>query len=174
MILTVNQLEEIIPHLGYRRIELLLPTFNVTCKKYDISNPYRVAHFLTQVLVESNFFRLIQEPGSGAEYEGILGNTERGDGRKYIGRGYIKILGKRAYQEYQKVSNLDVVNYPHYATTPRVAMDIAGWVWSRLNLNEAADHDAIMAITQSLKGAYIHLREREEVLKRVKKVIGIS
>lgn len=176
MILTVNQLEEAAPYLDYRRLELILPNFNATCKKFEINNPYRVAHFLTQILVESNFFRFIQEPGNGLEYEGVagLGNTERGDGRRYMGRGYLRLIGRRGYQEYKNFSKIDVINYPHYVTTPKVAMDIAGWLWSRLRLNEAADHDQLMAITLSLKGGYIQIREREDMLKRVKKAMGIQ
>ena len=174
MFLTVNQLEEAAPYLDYRRIELLLPSFNATCKKYNIDNPYRIAHFLTQLLIESNYFRIIQEPGKGLEYEGVtaLGNVTPGDGRKYIGRGYLRIVGKTAYEEYKKFSSVDVVNYPHYVSTPKVAMDIAGWIWSRLELNEAADRDAIMLITQVLKGSYVFLREREDLLKRIKKAVS--
>lgn len=176
MILTVNQLEEAAPYVDYRRLELILPNFNATCKKYDINNPFRVAHFLTQILIESNYFRIIQEPGSGREYEGIagLGNTEHGDGWRFMGRGYLKLIGRKDYQAYKNFSQIDVINYPHYVTTPKVAMDIAGWLWSKLNLNEAADHDQLMAITLSLKGGYIQIREREEILKRVKKSMGIQ
>lgn len=176
MILTLNQLEDIAPYIDYRRLELILPNFNATCKKYDINNAQRIAHFLTQILVESNFFKIMQEPGNGIEYENIegLGNTEKGDGRKFIGRGYLKLIGKKQYQEYKTYSKIDVVNYPHYVTTPKVAMDIAGWLWNRLLLNEAADHDQIMAITLSLKGGYIQIREREEIYKKIKKVIGIQ
>lgn len=176
MILTVNQLEEAAPYLDYRRIELILPNFNATCKKYEINNPYRVAHFLTQLIVESNYFRIIQEPGNGHEYEGVLGlgNTEKGDGRRFIGRGYLKLFGRASYEEYKKFSQVDIVAYPHYATTPKVAMDIAGWLWSRLNLNKAADNDALLLITKTLKGEYLLIREREDILKRVKKAMKVN
>lgn len=176
MILTVNQLEEAAPYVDYRRLELILPNFNAACKKYDINNPYRVAHFLTQILIESNYFRIIQEPGNGREYEGIsgLGNNQPGDGRKYMGRGYLKLIGRKDYKAYTQFSKVDVLKYPHYVTTPKIAMDIAGWLWSKFNLNEAADHDQLMAITLALKGGYIQIREREDILKKVKKAMGIQ
>lgn len=176
MILTLNQLEAAAPYIHFRRLELLLPNLNKTCEKYAIGTPYRIAHFLTQLLVESNYFRIIQEPGSGKEYEGVLdlGNTEAGDGRKFIGRGYIKILGRSAYTEYKSYSKIDVVSYPHFVTTPKVAMDIAGWIWDKKNLNEAADMDALLLITKVLKGDYLIIREREEILKRVKRAIQVD
>lgn len=173
MILTLNQLEAAVPYIPYRRLELLLPNINSACEKFEINNPYRVAHFLTQLVVESNYFRIIQEPGTGKEYEGdeSLGNTQPGDGRRFLGRGYLKILGRRRYQEYKDFSKIDVVAYPHFVTTPKVAMDIAGWIWRSKGLNKAADEDNLEAITKLLTGEYLILREREEVLTRVKKAI---
>ena len=176
MILTVNQLEEAAPYVDYRRIELLLPSLNATLKKYELVNPYRIAHFITQLLVETNYFRLIQEVGTGKEYEGDinLGNVQQGDGRKYIGRGYLKLVGRKAYEEYKKASGVDVITYPHYVTTPRVAMDIAGWIWANKKLNEGADLDDLEGVTIALKGVAVQIRERQEVLKRVKKALQIS
>jgi len=176
MFLTVNQLEEAAPYIGYKRIELILPNFNATCAKYKIDNYYRIAHFLTQLIVESNYLRLIQEPGNGHEYESIeeLGNTQKGDGRKYISRGYIKLLGRKAYEEYSKFSSVDVLNYPHFATTPKVAMDISGWLWDSNKLNEAADRDDIFEVTRLLTGGEFIMRERMDVLAKVKKVLGIK
>ena len=174
MILTVNQLEAASPYTHFKRIELILPNFNATCEKYDINNYYRVAHFLAQLLVESNHFRYIQELGNGSIYEGnqVLGNVEKGDGRRFIGRGYIKLLGRTSYSEYKKASGIDTLAYPHIVTTPRVAMDIAGWIWKKLGLNELADRDNLPEITKKLTGAYLILREREEILKKVKKAMA--
>lgn len=173
MILTVNQLEEVAPILDYRRAELILPNFNATCLRYEINNPYRVAHFLTQVIVESNYFRIIQEPGKGLEYEGNkkLGNIEKGDGRRFIGRGYLRIVGRSEYEEYRQHSRIDVVTYPHYTTTPKVAMDIAGWLWVKKNLNSAADLNDLEGITKTLLGVSVYLRERQEIFDKVRRVM---
>jgi putative chitinase len=176
MILTQNQLEEASPYTGPRRLELILPNLNYTLKKYEIDQNLRIAHFLAQVLIESNYFRYIQDLESGLRYEGSesLGNTQKGDGRKFIGRGYIKLLGRKAYEEYKKHSGIDVITYPHYVTTPRVAMDIAGWIWQTKKLNILADKDLLPDITKILTGEYLILRERQDALKRVKLAIGLS
>lgn len=176
MLLTLNQLEEAAPYTGPKRTELILPNLNYTLAKYEINTNLRIAHFLSQVLVESNYFRYIQELESGIRYEGneSLGNIQKGDGRRFIGRGYIKLLGRKSYEEYKNHSGIDVVSYPHYVTTPRVAMDIAGWIWSKKNINLMADQDSIEGVTKLLTGDYLILRERQEALKKVKRAIGLS
>lgn len=176
MLLTLNQLEEASPYTGPKRIELILPNLNNTLEKYKINTNFRIAHFLTQVVIESNYFRYIQELDSGVKYEGndSLGNTQKGDGRRFVGRGYIKLLGRKSYEEYKKHSGIDVIAYPHIVTTPRISMDIAGWIWTKKSLNMVADQNSLEDVTKLLTGEYLILRERQEALKKVKKAIGLS
>ena len=63
--------------------------------------------------------------------------------------------------------------YPHFVTVPKTAMDVAGWIWQQKNLNQGADLDDLEGITIGLKGLRVQLRERQEVLKKVKRAIGI-
>lgn len=41
-----------------------------------------------------------------------LGNTEPGDGAKYIGRGFIQLTGKSNYSKYGSLASVDIVNNP--------------------------------------------------------------
>jgi len=175
MILTLNQLEEACPYTPYKRLELILPNLNATLEKYEINNYFRISHFLAQVFVESNYLRLIQEPGIGFNYEGSieLGNTQHGDGRRFIGRGYLQLRGRKQYKEYKKASNIDVLMYPHYVTMPTAAMDVAGWIWNEKKLNLLADQDDLEGITKLLTGTYTMLREREDALHKIKKAVGV-
>jgi predicted chitinase len=175
MLLTVNQLEEISPYTHFKRLELILPNLNTTLEKYDIRSNLRISHFLTQLVIESSHFRYIQEPGTGKLYENSteLGNNKLGDGRRFISRGYIKILGRGEYEEYKKFSNIDVVGYPHFVTTPKVAMDISGWIWNKKLLNTLADQDSLKEVTRVLTGDYINLRERTDTLLRTKRALGL-
>jgi len=175
MILTLNQLEEACPYTHYKRLELLLPCINDTLKKYQIDTNLRVSHFLAQVFVESNYLRIVQEPGAGLAYEGSieLGNSRPGDGRRYIGRGYLQIRGRKQYKEYKKASNVDVLMYPHYITTPKVAVDVAGWIWNEDKLNILADQNDLGGITKILTGGYIQVREREDAFNRARKAVGV-
>ena len=175
MLLTVNQLEEISPYTHFKRLELILPNLNYTLEKYNIKSNLRISHFLTQLIIESSHFRYIQEPGTGKLYENSteLGNIKLGDGRRFIGRGYIKILGRTEYEEYKKFSNVDVVGYPHFVTTPKVAMDISGWLWNKKLLNTLADQDDLKGITKVITGDIIHFRERIDALLRTKRALGL-
>lgn len=175
MILTINQLEEIAKCTSPKRLELILPNLNYVLKKYSIINNCRIAHFVTQLLVESNFFRYVEDIESGERYEGleIFGNNQKGDGRRYKGRGYFKLIGRTSYEAYSRYSGIDVVYNPHLILTPKIAMDVAGWIWDTRRINFPADEDSLAEVTKSVTGDYLVLREREDVLKHVKKILGI-
>src|SRR5215207_4028683 len=66
-----------------------------------IDTPLRLSHFMAQLAHESAHFGVTREFASGAAYEGRLdlGNTQRGDGRKYRGRGLIQTTGRANYRE---------------------------------------------------------------------------
>lgn len=65
--------------------------FQAACARFDINTPLREAHFLAQIMHESVGLKYAEEIASGAAYEGRrdLGNTQRGDGVRYKGRGPI-------------------------------------------------------------------------------------
>ena len=56
-------------------------------------------------------------------YEGRtdLGNTQKGDGYKYRGRGYVQITGRRNYQKASDKVGSDLVNTPDLALNPKIA-----------------------------------------------------
>lgn len=59
-------------------------------------------------------------------YEGRkdLGNTQRGDGFKYRGRGDVQITGRRNYTLFAELLNVDLVNNPELALQPTVSARI--------------------------------------------------
>lgn len=104
-------------------------------KDYGIVNPLEKAHFLAQVAHESAEFYYKEEIASGKAYEGRkdLGNTQKGDGVKYKGRGYIQVTGRENYTAYNKYLksrgiNDDVVANPKLVAT-KFAADSAAWYW---------------------------------------------
>ena len=66
--------------------------------KYGITTPLRLAHFFSQIAHESGGFKYLAELGGKSyfdKYEGRkgLGNTQKGDGYKFKGRGYFQVNG---------------------------------------------------------------------------------
>lgn len=54
----------------------------------------------------------------------ILGNTQTGDGAKYIGRGYIQITGRANYAVYSQLTGLDLVGNPTLLNNPTTAAEV--------------------------------------------------
>jgi predicted chitinase len=65
-------------------------------------------------------------PFKSSIYEGRkdLGNTELGDGIRFIGRGYIQNTGRINYSVYSKSTGVDLVAFPEQMAEPKVAAKI--------------------------------------------------
>lgn len=142
-------------------------------EKYKINTELRLAHFLAQLAHESDHFRTFEEYASGAGYEGRrdLGNTVRGDGRKYKGRGPIQITGRYNYRKYGDKLGVDLINNPELAATARIGTLIAGQYWFDHGLNALADDDNGKLITRKINGGYNGLKDRLEKIERAKKAL---
>lgn len=59
-------------------------------------------------------------------YEGRkdLGNTVAGDGKKFMGRGFVQITGRRNYTDWSKRLGLDLLKEPQLAERPEIAVKI--------------------------------------------------
>ena len=94
-----------------------------------------LAAFLAQVAHESGNFRYIREiwgpTPAQRGYEGRrdLGNTQPGDGKRYMGRGYIQITGRANYRRYGKKLGIDLENNPELAEQPDIAARVAVEYW---------------------------------------------
>lgn len=54
-----------------------------------------------------------------------LGNTQPGDGGKFIGRGYIQLTGRSNYARYSNLTGRDLLNDPKLLNTPEVAAEVS-------------------------------------------------
>jgi len=54
-----------------------------------------------------------------------LGNTQSGDGGKYIGRGYIQLTGRSNYARYGTMIGQDLIGNPQLLNTPTIAAEVA-------------------------------------------------
>lgn len=59
-------------------------------------------------------------------YEGRadLGNVVKGDGKKFMGRGFVQITGRRNYTDWGKRLGLDLLKEPQLAEQPEIAAKI--------------------------------------------------
>lgn len=60
----------------------------------------------------------------GYEGRADIGNTQKGDGFKYRGRGYVQITGRRNYQDWATRLGLPLIDEPELALEPEIAMRI--------------------------------------------------
>lgn len=182
-LITEQQLKYIMPKAGVTRIRKYLSYLNQTLVEFGISTPLRMAHFIAQVAHESGEMRYTKELASGKAYEGRkdLGNTIKGYGVKYKGRGFLQVTGYYNYKAYKLYCGFDVVTRPELLEQPRGASRSAGWVFTKalgVNLCMYADQDnganteeVLKKITKKINGGYNGLDSRRNYLRRAKEVL---
>ncbi len=135
-----------------------------------LTTPQRFAHFIAQVAHESGGFQWMEEIASGAAYEGRvdLGNTQKGDGVMYKGRGPIQITGRANYRAYGQALGIDLERHPHIASTPSIGLLIGCKYWADKDLNTLADADDIKTITRKINGGLNGFDDRCKRLDMIK------
>lgn len=162
-----------------------LPYVIDTCDKFSINTPSRMLNFLAQVGHESGGLFYTEELASGSAYEGRadLGNTQKGDGIKFKGRGLIQITGRANYKAVSAALRTDFILNPTFLGGKNVtkcsdvqlknAAASAGWFWNNRKLNALADQIDIIKsidtgnnlivfqkITKVINGGYNGLPDR--------------
>lgn len=143
-----------------------------------------LAQFLAQTAHESHNFKSMVEYGDSKyfkKYEPkfvknkktkklvqvnqkaeILGNTSRGDGERYKGRGYIQLTGKYNYQQASKALGLDLVKKPELVEKPEVAAKVAVWFWQNRVQPKVDNFNNTKAATRPINPGLKHLDQRKE------------
>ena len=103
-------------------------------------------------------------------YSGRMGNTEDGDGAKYIGRGLIQLTGKDNYMAFGEAIGEDLVSNPQLVEQPRYAALSAGWFWNKRGLNALADAMDVTTMTVRINGGRIGIDDR---IAKINKAIDI-
>ena len=58
-------------------------------------------------------------------YNGRIGNNNKDDGSKYVGRGYNQLTGKANYQKYGNKVGIDIVSNPDKMLDDKIAAEVA-------------------------------------------------
>lgn len=143
------------------------------CEQYHLDTVNRQAHFIGQVVHESDHLKTTEEYATGAAYEGRrdLGNTSKGDGRRFKGRGLIQLTGRANYRAATLALGNDFISDPRKVAKFPHAATVSAWFWSRNALNRHADRDDIRQVTRIINGALTHLDRRKVHTAATKKAL---
>lgn len=159
--------------LSVSKLDLFYPLLSKYMEEYEINTKNREIDFISNLLVESGRFVYTKELASGKAYEGRkdLGNTSKGNGVKYKGRGLIQITGKFNYEKLSKDFNVDLISKPELLETPDLAVRSACWFWDSKNLNSLADSDQFEKICICINGGHNGYTERKWYHDELNKLI---
>jgi len=89
-----------------------------------------------------------------------LGNTQAGDGWRFIGRGLKQLTGRSNYAACGAAIGEDLIARPEKLLEPVNAALSAGWFWSTHGLNKLADAGDVPAMTKRINGGDFGLEAR--------------
>ncbi|MGY2185511.1 glycoside hydrolase family 19 protein [Pseudomonas sp. SDO5591_S426] len=177
MPITAQQLLQILPN-ARTQAGVFVPVLNTAMQRYQIVGTKRVAAFLAQIGHESGQLLYVREiwgpTPAQRRYEGRedLGNTVKGDGSKYRGRGLIQITGRANYAACGEALGVDLINQPELLELPQHAAMSAAWFWKKKGLNDLADQDQFNSITRRINGGLNGLQDRLEIWARARTVLA--
>lgn len=154
-------------------------------QQFGLMKPQRLAHFLPQLMHESGSFKYDREiwgpTPAQKRYEGRkdLGNTQKGDGKKFMGRTGIQVTGRgnvKRFTAWAKsfVKDRDVPDFtknPELLNTDPWEGLVPIWYWEVGNptgksLNRYADQNNIEMITKRINGGLNGYTDRLEYYVR--------
>lgn len=123
--------------------------------RFGISDtPLRLAHFLGQTALESGNFKYMREiwgpTPAQAKYEGRadLGNTQPGDGKRYMGRAILQVTGRANYRRVSVKIGIDVEAEPELLERPDIGLLASCQWWQDNDANRWADADDARALSR--------------------------
>lgn len=167
--ITLQQLKKISPATSEKILNRYLPHINTKLSKYGIDTPVEKASFLAQVLHESGGFKWVKEiwgpTAAQKRYEGRkdLGNTQPGDGKKFLGRGLIQLTGRSNYERMslELFGDKRLLDTPELLEQPEYAVESACVYWKWRNLDRFDDDLIIREETRLINGGFNGLKDRQ-------------
>ena len=167
----VATMRQVFPGLGAARAAELNSGLNAALRLAGCTTVNRAAMFCAQVGEESISLTAPTELASGAEYEGRadLGNTQRGDGVRFKGRGFIQITGRANYGGLSKWAHSKglvpsptyFIDHPGQLATDKHVWLGPIWYWTVARpMNHFADAKNIEGATRAVNGGLNGLTDR--------------
>lgn len=169
---------------------------NAAADEYEINTPQRAAHFIAQLAQESGELRYARElwgpTAQQLRYERNfnapwnrtdptnalafgLGNSEAGDGARFMGRGLIQLTGRFNYTKFSRIlfgSEQVLLARPEMLEQPELATRSAGAYWVDRGCNELADKNDGVTITRRINGGLTHYDRRMLYLSKAVLALG--
>ena len=155
--------------------------------KLGLKDDKAYIHLLGQLKHESGDFNYMEEMADGSAYEGRkdLGNTQKGDGKRYKGRGPVQVTGKDNYRKIYKeffipngLGEYNIVENPELGSDPRIGSLMSiGWFLVTPNgkkaLDAANNHD-VEGLTKAINGGLNGFTDRKNRTNRLMKEAGLA
>lgn len=145
---------------------------------WAIDTDARQAAFLAQIGHESERLVCVKEiwgpTPAQIRYEGRvdLGNTQPGDGKRFLGRGLIQITGRANYKAVGEALGFDFIVQPDLLEQPSNAALSAAWFWNTHGCNELADVGDFRRITLRINGGMTGYVDRLALLALAKDALS--
>ena len=144
---------------------------------YGLTTQLRIAHFMAQAAHETGGFKWLREiwgpTPAQLRYEGRadLGNTQPGDGKRFMGRGIFQLTGRANYERAGKAIGQPLASQPELAERPDIAVTTACDYWQSRGLSALADQDDVLAVTKKVNGGTNGLADRKVQLAKAKAIL---
>lgn len=165
--------------------------FNEYKDQFGVNTYLRVAHFWAQVGHECKLRYVREEWGptqAQRGYEGRkdLGNTQPGDGKRFMGHGALQVTGRGNHAAFTAWARKLFPDCPDFEADPEKLTEFpwailgAFWYWETRKLNALADKDDVLAISIKINGKNKRtglpngLEDRKAILARAKKEFGVE
>jgi putative chitinase len=102
-------------------------------EEFGVTTPDQQAAFIAEWARETAGFALLREvwgpTAAQLRYEvrADLGNTQPGDGKRFVGRGFPQFTGRANYTAAGAALGIDLVRNPQLVEQPALAARVGGW-----------------------------------------------
>jgi len=154
--------------------------------QYGINTRQRVACCMARIAHESGVFRWVREiwgptPAQQRyEVRKDLGNTQPGDGKRFMGRGLLQVTGRANFVMFNGRIKARYPDAPDFVANPGLleqpkwaVISACDW-WDRNGCNAMADGDQITAISKKVNGGTNGLAERKAYWRKFLAAIPVS
>lgn len=148
--------------------------------EFAINTPVRKAAFMAQIGHESQGLIYSKELWGPTlaqrRYQGRadLGNLQPGDGKRYMGRGFIQVTGRYNYAAAGVALQMDLIGHPEILEQHDMPALASAWWWWAHGCNELADAGDFDALTRRINGGLNGIEDRKARWAKAKAAFGVG